>query len=135
MTAAEGMCRLMSVPCAKLSHTVLPLYVHGEKDGPTVTFTEGEEEGARTAAENSLLEGRKSELTAYFKLCADPNESDSWLGVPNKMQGDAAKNLRYEQIPLFYIWKKVSDRLGHPNHHSTVHFRRRRSGSVDPIAR
>ena len=107
MTAQEAMCRLMKVPCAKLSHTVIPLYIHGEKPEPTVMFTEGEEEAALPAAEKSLLEERKSELNAYFKLCSDRNEKDSWLEVQGKMQGPPAKELRFEQIPLYYIWKKV----------------------------
>lgn len=106
MSAIEAMCRLEQVPVTKLSHTVLPLYIHAEKDGPIITFNEGEEENALEQAKRMGTE-RKSTLTAYFKLCADPNEKNSWLGKKDKLQGPAAIELRFEQIPYYYIWKKV----------------------------
>jgi len=112
MSAPEATCRLFGVPVVKLSHNILPLYIHSEEEGPTVTFTEGEEEAALGAAERSMQEGRKSTLTAYFKLCADPDEERAWKDVEGKKQGPPARELRYDQIPFYYIWVKVGSFYG-----------------------
>jgi len=128
MGAVEAVCRIYGVPTTKLSHSVLTLYVHGEKDGPHITFTEGEEESARGRAEASLRAGRRSMLTAYFERCADPDEEREWRDIPRFKQGPAAKDLLYEEFPEHYVWHAVSltyvDGVLNPN------FRCRRAGDA-----
>jgi hypothetical protein len=108
MSAIEALCRIYQVPVVGLSHTVIPLYFHGPNEEPDITFTEGEEDEARDLAERLAGTERRSMLTAYFNKCADRNETRSWLNIRSKKQGKAATDLRFDEFPLYYIWKKVS---------------------------
>jgi hypothetical protein len=107
-TGTEAATRMYQVPVVMSSHTVIPLYIHNEKEEPTVTFTEGEEEEARDRAEASLARGYESKLMSYFKLCSNPNEAASWKDKTGKKQGLAAADLLFTEIPTYYIWKNVS---------------------------